>query len=445
MKQSKSFSASSLQTLMVRFAVLGGTLVGSIITTRWLGPKALGVYYLVALVPQMGFRFGNLGFGTAISYFAARDKATGRELHRLSWGLGFLLAGASVLTLVAVRGLEFSPWRDVDPALFYLFLVAVPLEFWILFSQRLLHGKLRITEANVSALLLQYGDVALLVLLVVVFDLGLPGALSAMIGAMLAANLWLLGRTRPIARQAPQAEHGTPGLIGEMWRYGRWTYLVLLANFVCVQLPLLVMARLCSTEAIAFYSVAAALVQKSELITVPFGNMILPFTAAAEAGEAARRTNVLCRVFASGMLILAGLMAAAVTVFIPLLFGREYAPAVIVFWAAAPGILFWPLDLFLGLHVVASGKPRSVFLADLGALAVATVACAVLIPRYGAVGAGLCYGCITASRFLFRLISYRRLTGARLGEILVARRSDWVHSGRALSSFARSVRKRVLP
>lgn len=435
--KSTSFSASSLQTLIVRVSVLLAHLATGIITARWLGPHALGIYYLVALLPGMAFHFGNLGFGTAFSFFGAREKASGRQLHLLSWSIGLILAAASGIVLVLVRPLGFSPWREIDPRLFFFFLAAVPLEFWLLYSQRVLNGKLRITQVNISAAIRGYGGVAFLVLFVIVLDLRLPGALLAVVSSMVVACLYLLRQTLRVARISPPEEGVPPTakLVGEMWRYGRWTYLILLISYLCVQLPVLFLARFCATDAVAFYSIAKAFARKSEMLTLPFSAILLPFTAAAEEAEATRRTNTLCRVFVVVMLLLTGLLVAAVPLIIPLLYGAAYTPAVKVIWFTAPGILLWPLGTFLGLHVVGSGRPRTVFLADIGVLATAVVSGALLIPRFGAIGAAMSFTCINSGMFVFRLLTYRRLTGAALSEILVPRRSDAALCSKALSRF----------
>jgi O-antigen/teichoic acid export membrane protein len=442
--EKSSFSASSLQTLIVRMTVLVANLLTGIVMARWLGPELLGVYYLLAILPVMAFRFGNLGFGTALSFFAAKGLASGREFHRLAWAGGLVMAIASAIGLGLVRERSFSPWRDLDAHLFYLFLISVPLEFWILYGQRVLIGKLRITQVNISAIIRGYGGVAFVVMLVAVAGLGVRGALLAVVGAMFATCLYLFGQTRRVSRQGsdPARPRGTRSLIVEMWRYGRWTYLMHLSRYLCVQLPLLVMARFAPSEAVAFYGVARALIQKTELLAMPFSTMLLPFTAAAEERDAVRRTNMLCRVFIWIMLALVAVLIVAVGFLIPLLYGEAYLPAVGVFWAASPGIVFLPLSLFLGLHVVGSGKPREVFFADLGVLLVAAAACGVLIPAHGAVGAGWCYSIITAASFALRMVVYRRNTGAALADILVPRREDWTHCGRALGSFLKRLRGR---
>ena len=98
----------------------------------------------------------------------------------------------------------------------------------------------------------------------------------------------------------------------------------------------------------------------------------------------------------------------------------------------APAVVLWPLGNFLGIHVAASGKPSWVFLASLGSLALAPGICWYMITRYGAVGSGLSVSMIYAAWTFFRMLAYRRATGAGFADLLVPCRADWVYYRRLM-------------
>lgn len=427
-----------MQTLFARFSVLAANLVGGIITARWLGPENLGIYYLLVILPQMAFRFGNLGFGSAFAFFAARSKASNRDLFGLVWTLGLIIGMLSGLVFLAVRPVRFSPWHDIDVHLFYLFLPAVPLCFWTLYSQRMLSGKLKITALNISVAISGFGMLAFQVLFVVILDWGLRGALIAALVSMVLTCLYLFWQTILLVGKVDVSDQRckSKALIGELWRYGRWNYLVMFTDFLYTQLPLLALKYFFSNYIVGFFSLARGLEQKTQLLTMPFSEMLFPFTAASEKDDAIRRTNMLCRLTIVGMLILTSVLFLVIRVFILLLYGQAYLPAVNVFYALAPGIFIWPLGQFLTVHTASSGKPKLTFFANIGPVVMAVVVCWLLIPRYGAVGGGLSVSIIYATRTFFQLLVYIRIAGSSLAEVFLPRKSDWTYFHSSLKVLA---------
>jgi len=163
---------------------------------------------------------------------------------------------------------------------------------------------------------------------------------------------------------------------------------------------------------------------------------------ASEEAVATRRTNVLCRNSLLVMALGVGLLALCIKPLIRLLYGEPFLPAVKIFYALAPGIVLWPLGRFLGVHLVASGRSRLVFLVSLGALVASAVSCWFLITRYLAVGAGLSVSVMYAAQSLCRLVVYVRVTGASFSEVVFPRRGDWIHYQHVLKVLSsRFVRK----
>ncbi|MHC4772879.1 MAG: hypothetical protein ACYS8S_04745, partial [Planctomycetota bacterium] len=59
--------------------MIGLEVLGGVINARWLGPEGVGVYVLLGLIPTITFRFGNLGFGSAFSFFLAKGQITAKK------------------------------------------------------------------------------------------------------------------------------------------------------------------------------------------------------------------------------------------------------------------------------------------------------------------------------------------------------------------------------
>jgi O-antigen/teichoic acid export membrane protein len=425
--------------------VLIGLATG-IINARWLGAKGVGILTLALLMRILAFRFGNLGFGSAFAFFVARKRATGRSIVSLAIWTGL----ASSLVSLAIFGLcwelPHSPWNDIEPRIVHLALVIIPIFFVRTQLQRVLSGELRIREMNASELIMHLAYLAFLVIMLIVLDLGLIGAVLAMLigeALSLAFLFWralLLRTAMPGGGEASEplesvgaASGGRPTL-GELWRYGRWNYLLMLSNFLVEELPLLLLKTISGdATAVGLMSRAQRLSREPRNVAFTIAQVLFPFTAASEDAAATQRTNVLCR----NSLLLVGIFILGLAPFIRpillLLYGEEFVPAAEIFYALALSAVIWPMGHFLAIHIAASGAPRQAFLASFTAALCAGLLCLLVIPVYGAVGAGLCATVVYVIRTAVLVVTYRRLTGASLSQVLFVQRTDLGYYRRLLN------------
>jgi O-antigen/teichoic acid export membrane protein len=426
-----SFAKSSLETGLVRACLIATGLATGIINARWLGAEGVGILALLLLIKVVAFCFGNLGFGSAFAFFVARERAQTRAVLPVLFGLGLATAFASSAIVLAVWRLPFSPWNDIEPGLVHLCLPMVPLLFLRIYLQRLLSGTLRIREMNVSELIFYGSYLALLVACVVAWDLGLFGAVLSVLIADCLAVLFLLWRSliRPdtVLEAGDTRDEGRPS-VGQLWRYGRWNYLLMLSNFLVEELPLILLKSFSADNTpVGLMSRAQNLARLQRMAVAPVAVVLFPYTAASQEDEATRRTNILCRNSLVLIAALVGLLALFIRPILVLLYGEAFLPAAEIFYALAPGAAFWPVGHFTAIHLAASGHPKPAFLSSLAAAAVAAGLCAVLIPRYGAVGAGLSATGIYAVRTILLLRVYVRQSGTPLAEVVMPRKADWIH------------------
>ncbi|MHC4531461.1 MAG: lipopolysaccharide biosynthesis protein, partial [Planctomycetota bacterium] len=144
------------------------------------------------------------------------------------------------------------------------------------------------------------------------------------------------------------------------------------------------------------------------------------------------------------MVLAAATMALLIKPIIFILYGEAFIPAAKIFYAMAPGVVLWPFAHFLGVHVAASGKPKSVFFASLYVLGLAVGLCWLLIPKYGMVGAGLSMGAIHMIRAFSHLLVYTKNTKASFSEVIIPQKSDLLYYRHILklasSAFTKKVR-----
>lgn len=411
-------------------------LPSGIICARWLGPEGVGILALLVLVKSFAFRYGNLGFGSSFAYFLAAKKISAYRIRGIVWFISTVVSVLSVIVLLAVWRCDFSPWRDIQTELFYLSLLSVFLHFFINFHQRILSGELRITAMNFANIISTVSSISYLVILVVVLKLGILGAIISVVLSDLTTfiyqillsakgNVEIVEITENNKASKPNAKGG---LVASLWRYGRWNYLAMFSAFFIEELPLILLKTFSGNNvSVGLFSKARGLGRRSRIVADPVAQVLFPFTAASEKELATKRTNILCRNSLMVTALFVSVMTLLVKPIIVFLYGEQFLSSGDIFYALVPGIALWPLGRFLGTHVRGSGKSKVMSFMSLITLAVAIPICWCLIPRYGAIGAGLSVSAIYVARVVLHLLVYKRITATRISEVLFPRRTDFVY------------------
>ncbi|MHC4531279.1 MAG: oligosaccharide flippase family protein, partial [Planctomycetota bacterium] len=316
-----SFAKHSIQTILVRvFLVLLG-LVAGVINARWLGPEGVGIIALLLLVKNFAFRFGNLGFGSAFAFYVAKEKSSIHQILEVIWLTGSIASFMGIIILLFVWRRSFSPWNDIEPKLFYFYLLAVPLFFFNNYIQRVLSGELRITEMNFANMITIACTVLFTAALVIVFKMGIIGAILSVLLADLLTFFYLLFRVRKGGKRTVESDGFTGGkkaLIYSLWRYGRWNYLLMFTGFLGEEIPLILLKSFSANNApVGIYSKARNLGRQFRMVALPISQVLFPYTAASKEDYATKRTNILCR----NSLVLMVLAAATMALLIkPIIF-----------------------------------------------------------------------------------------------------------------------------
>lgn len=431
-----SFTKHSIQTIAVRVFMLLFILIAGVITARWLGPEGEGVFVLLILIKNFAFRFGNFGFGSAFAYYVAKKEVSVGDALRIMYAAGIIASILTIIILLIVWRRGFSPWRDIDSLLFYISLPMVVLIFFNNFMLRILSGQLRIFAMNIANLIMHVSLVVLLIVLVVILQLDIIGAVLSVVLSDLLAFFYLVFQCKKHSSgfDVVVSDNGSRVSVFDMWRYGRWNYLLMFSGFFIEELPLMLLKMVSlKTSAVGLnisvglFSKARGLGRQSRIVALPVAQVLFPYTAASKEQLAIKRTNTLSRNYILVMIPIALIMVLCIKPVVYFLYGSSFMPAVKIFYAIAPGICLWPFGHFLGVHVAASGKPKIVFFSSCVVLVAAIVICWFLIPAYGAFGAGLSVSVICLVQTLVRVWVYKKVTGTGFKELLLFQKQDLEH------------------
>lgn len=426
------FAKFTVQTTGVRVISVVASIAGGVINARWLGVDRVGVLVLLALIPNFTFHYGNLGFGSALAYYLAKGEMTVKTAMKIVWLVGGLMSVLSTVILLFFWQKDFSPLNDIQIRYILFYLPTIPLLFFINFMQRIFSGMLRITESNLAIIIGSVSSIICISLFVIALDLGIEGAIYAVLISQFMIFGFLFSRLHSGGEQTKGGCDAScaklrPVLWG-CWHYGKWNYLLMFANFFNHQLPLILLKKIVPDNSmVGLYSKAVGLGEQSQIISDPIAKLLFPFTASSQKEEATQRTNLLCRNSLFIMFFVVGLMALLAVPLIRFLYGEEFIPAARIFYFIAPSVIFWPCSHFLSVHVAASGQPKAVFFVGLMTMAAASGAGWLLIGSYGMVGAGITMSLATIISAILRLLLYVKVTGTKASKVVVMQKEDWYY------------------
>ncbi|SCF25981.1 Membrane protein involved in the export of O-antigen and teichoic acid [Micromonospora chokoriensis] len=430
-------SAAAAGSVGTRVVLLAVSLVTGVLAARVLGPHDRGV---VAVVLACASIFGALltvGMETANLRYAGGSVAAHRRTvwwslrHVGTVGVGVAAAWGALAVVVgpAVR-------IGLDPVTFALALALGPV---VLLSSLLGTAEIGRSHASVYNLTVIGGLLVYGVLLVVLTATGRADT-NTVIGAYLlgqaCAAAVLLVRALPLSR-----EPGPPEDRAAYRSFARRVYAPNLAQFAMVRSQVPAIHLIAGAGAVGVYSVAVPFAEMLLVLPVALSLILVPAVAHGGADwHTVRRMSVRTLLITA---VGAGLLAAVAPLAFPLLFGAQFAEAVPVLWAMLPGLIVLAVARTAQSYLTAVDRPGPPTLAAVSAAVAGLLAMAVLIPRFGTLGAGLAvsagyvlYGLVVGWAFL----GYRPAQGRRNGPTNMT----ITHGGRHTRSPRRE-RESVLP
>lgn len=375
--------------------------IASVLIARALDPAAYGHYVVLGAVSGIAGATADFGLSaSAVRRIAAvrvDDAALARRRARVFFWLRVAASVLTILPLVLFAGLFVSLLglpAQVDgvsaTALLLFTLLGVPA------------GALSGAISTILQATGQFRHVALVLVantaLTVVLALGLwlagqltlvtallvLGVSASLVTFLLARRFlpaaWRLG---PLGWQALRAE-ALPLL-----RFGRWLWLASMLGVLALQLDILLLNRLSVAATVGSYGLALNLANKVDVVNRSLYTVLLPTASALKGrGDYARyirrgllRSALIC-------LLLLPLVPLAQP-FILFFYGQPYAPAVPLFRLLLVAVALDVFSMPLLLLAFPLNRPRWLAAVD-GLRLIALLAAAfLLIPSYGATGAGL--------------------------------------------------------
>jgi O-antigen/teichoic acid export membrane protein len=374
--------------LLTTAASLPLGLLSSVILARRLSIADRGEYALLVTFSALICVLAQLGWPEAAIHRVRR--------HRVPIARAFatgLWANALICAAVFALVMALRPW--LSPAVLHsahgkLYVVAAAGGCLAIFGE-FLRGSARAIDRfdlhNWYGFLQTAGLLVALTLALLLDDGGLEAALFATVGVqacLCAGFLVVMARASgvdPVLDTDEARAH---------LRYGIAIYPQGLVNQLHERLDMFVLAALGVTPGqIAFYAVAVSVIGPLRFLPDAISTVLLPHLAVETDERAAEVTAAVARQAALQMTVITLALVPLGIVFLPILFGANYAASVVPFLLLLPGITALSVSRVLARYFATVAR-QGVLLGARGiALALNLILCFALIPNWGIRGAAL--------------------------------------------------------
>ncbi|GGK67485.1 polysaccharide biosynthesis protein [Sphaerisporangium melleum] len=412
--------------LRVLLSALSGVLIA-----HALGPDGRGDYAIITTTVLLAMVIGHFSIErTQIAWWADEDRRPPLTVNALV--IGAVLGTVTALTGIALTLAGVLPTRS---PLLCVALLAVPFAVVTvnLTAIALLRAQVSlVTRGSVISGLLQFVPA---VLLAATHHLTLSAAVLSWAVSLSVPAVLLARALGPFPLRG-----GDVRLARAQLAVGGRQHVGLVAFHFLLIVDVLLLHELDSAAAAGIYAVAVTLLELTRIPGESLTQIVLARQAVADLPDA---EQVTARTVRLNLLLSSGLIACLMAVsplLIPLLYGRAFAGSVAPLLALAPGMVILIVLRPIEQHLVRLDRPGTLTVIAVTALAVNVALNLLLIPHFGAVGAGLVSSvsyalmAILEARWFVRSagLSYAQLVPrpADLGRMLRALRRDVAAAGR---------------
>lgn len=431
-------TAVTIITNVLTFVLSLGT---SIILARLLGPEGRGIYAMATLLPSLIVTFVHLGIGPATVYYVAQSRYSQREILGsnvlLALIIGIVGLGVGLIITLFFREALFPniPYRYLVIA---LGIIPLNLLFWYL--RYILLGAQRLKEYNLIDVLQSLLFLVLVALTLWELDMGVTGALLAMIVVWFLTDailfFWTQRQTGGITLKLNITYLKDAGM------YGIQAHLANILGFLNYRVDMFLVNWFLNPAAVGFYSISVGLAEKLWLISQAASVVLFP-RVAAETDELRRKefTPLVTRTVFWGTALAALLLFFLIHYVIVFLYSEEFLPAVRPLQILLPGIVALSVWRLLANDLAGRGKPMLNTYITGVAVIVNLGLNFFLIPRYSIEGAAWASTASYSIALIIVLAVYCRISGNSWMKVLLPQQGDWAlywRTGVALSQWAKA-------
>lgn len=387
-----------------------------------LGPAGRGSYAVCLVFATMLPLVFSLGLEAAGSYFVASGRMTLSQAFAnvMVYGLISSVLAVSVGAVLISSGLEY--FQKAPREAFYVSLTFIPVVLFSTIFLQILAAMRDFMWYAFIAIGQAVLGLVLTVLLLVVYPLGVGGALAGMVVALtigIIAVVIVCVRRHGLRLTPPSLRH-----LWDMMVYGSHYYVGRISDQFNYQLGMIILAFFLGEAELGILAVATALVTRVNMIPEVMNLVVMPRVA----GDPEGRKDLVAQLCRLNSLVCGAILLILVVLTEPIvsiLFSKSFLPAVGLIRILAVGVFFRSSTKVIGSFLVGTNHPGMGSISTGVGVVVNLVLLWLLLPVMGLPAAvvALAGGYFAGSALL--VFFFLRVSGVQARELVRYRRQDW--------------------
>lgn len=420
--ESQRFGRFTLSTLAARVIelVLGG--VTGIILARVLGPTGKGNLTLLLTIPTLVFATINMSVGISLSYHSGKENQDDVIVNGFVMMFILGLFGTLITTLFVLAN-HSNLFPGIEEQLIVVALILVFLVFLYQFITESLLALYRVFELNVVLIIRPTLYLGLVIILVVVKQFGIFGALLATGAGFLltiVAGFIILKRYINFSIFYINLE-----LQRKIISYGLKVHVGKVLQALSSRLDYFIIAIMLDTAAVGYYSLATSLGEMLLILPASVQEVLIPRLMRYQDENRDNLVRISNRMVLFFMVLTCISVAIIGKPLIIFLYGVEFSPSYNILVLLLPGVLAYSSSRLLGVDINALGKPLLGSLASGVALVILVVFDLIAIPQFGIIGAAWGYSLAYLGGMLTILLLYTTIKNSKIFDLLIPKAEDF--------------------
>ncbi|NEU30306.1 flippase [bacterium LRH843] len=443
MKQNSTFAKNSILTMSRHvLSIFLGLLVVTIIA-RVLGPEGQGKYALIILLPTMLVTLGNMGVQAASVYYIGRGDYPTHTIFKTNVWFTIILSLISIVVGIIIS-LLFGDilFSGVELRILLLILLIIP----ILYANNLFHsifqGMQDFSAFNVIIVMSQLVTLLLVVLLVLLFPLGLTGALISFVMGQLTTltiTVYLMKKRMAISLNKSKA---SLDFAKKSLSYGWKAHLSNILAFVNYRADILLISYFMNPIAVGIYVIAVSIAEKMWVISQSISSVLFPRISSYTDNDLRNDlTTIVGKIVLYLSIVLAVFLFFSMDFIINLLFGKLYLSSSAIIKILLPGIVLFSMDKILSNDLAGRGLPVINTYTSLITVILNVSLNLFLIPRYGLSGAATATSASYMITWLIKVIIFSKMMDIPIKRLLLIDKKEIQLFSQSINGLVRRLRK----
>jgi len=380
-----SFIRDLIKVGVSKIAIIAFGLGQGIIIARWLGPEGNGTLAALTVYPSLFLSFGSLGISQSVTHFIGKKKFSEDIIKRSVIHIWIFTTVISLIVcFFLIRYFSNSGYNFL-----WVLLAILPIPFTLFnkYNAGFFLGKNQIGTYNRINWLPSAISFISVFVLVVVFNIGVSGALLSLVIGNLFMFFILIKKNKLTHSFSTSINWN---IIKSLLSLGLIYALSLLIINLNYKADVILLDKLSNSFNTGIYSKGVSIVDF--LWEIPMLLSTIVFARSASSKDDLEFSIKVIRLLRLSIVAI-GIASLILIIFakniIILLYGNEFVKSALVMQLLLPGVLLLTIFKVLNMDLAGKGKPWISMKAMLPALILNIILNLILLPKYGANGAAI--------------------------------------------------------